>query len=145
MYATKIKRKCGVRGCRNTDCFAISETRESGNSVIICRDCLANGLEAVEKAHSANMKNSEKEKAMQIPPLFYNAAAFPTAPMNVSEEETAEEASEAAEDATEEKREEANEASDEEGVAGVKCALCGKVFENEKGLAAHKRFCKGAE
>lgn len=112
MYVRKVKRKCGVRGCKSIDSFAISETRESGNSVIICRNCLKNGLEAVEKF---NIPESAHKEATQIPPLFFNNEAFD---VNVPEE---------------------NEA------VGVKCPLCGKVFENEKGLAAHKRFCKGAE
>lgn len=125
MYVRKVKRKCGVRGCKSIDSFAISETRESGNSVIICRNCLKNGLEAVEKS---NIPESAHKEATQIPPLFFNDEAFD---VNVPEENE-------------------NEAfgvnvPEENEAVGVKCPLCGKVFENEKGLAAHKRFCKGAE
>ena len=40
MYAKRLKRKCSVRGCKNTDTFAISRTRELGGSVIICKSCL---------------------------------------------------------------------------------------------------------
>lgn len=48
MYIRKVHRKCGVRGCRNTDAFAISRAREIGNTVIICRDCLKDALEAID-------------------------------------------------------------------------------------------------
>lgn len=44
MYIRRVKRKCGVRGCKSTDCFAISRAREIGNTVIICRDCLKDAL-----------------------------------------------------------------------------------------------------
>ena len=40
MYVRKVRRKCGVRGCRHTTSFAISLTSEVGRSVIICEDCL---------------------------------------------------------------------------------------------------------
>lgn len=50
MYARKIKRKCGVRGCRNTDSYAISRVSEPGNSVIICKDCLKAALGVIEDA-----------------------------------------------------------------------------------------------
>ena len=48
MYVKKIKRICGVRGCKNTDVFALSKTREMGNSVIICKDCLKDALASIE-------------------------------------------------------------------------------------------------
>ena len=58
MYTRKIKRKCGVRGCRNTVSYALSKTREMGNSVIICADCLKASLEAVEEAESLTFKEA---------------------------------------------------------------------------------------
>lgn len=48
MYAKKIKRKCGVRGCRNTVSYAISKSREMGNSIIACKECLAEALAEIE-------------------------------------------------------------------------------------------------
>lgn len=48
MYVKKIKRICGVRGCKNTDVFALSKTREMGNSVIICKDCLKDALASID-------------------------------------------------------------------------------------------------
>jgi hypothetical protein len=49
MNVKKIKRKCGVRGCKNIDnVYAISKTREMGNSIIICKDCLVDALRSIE-------------------------------------------------------------------------------------------------
>ena len=48
MYVKKLKRKCSVRGCKNTDTFAISLTREVGNTVIICKSCLGKALGAID-------------------------------------------------------------------------------------------------
>lgn len=64
MNVKKIKRKCGVRGCKNTESFIISKTREMGNSVIMCRDCMLEALKATEGY-------SEPEKVKKAPrPLF---------------------------------------------------------------------------
>ena len=52
MYLRKVKRKCSIRGCKNTDCFSVSKSRESGNSVIICASCAKEidlALEEVKK------------------------------------------------------------------------------------------------
>lgn len=49
MYAKKIKRKCGVRGCKNTVSYAISKSREMGNSIIMCKDCLMDALATIEE------------------------------------------------------------------------------------------------
>ena len=48
MNVKKIKRKCGVRGCKNTASFVISKTREMGGSVIMCRDCMIEALKSTE-------------------------------------------------------------------------------------------------
>ena len=48
MYVKKIKRICGVRGCKNTEVFALSKSREMGNSVIICKDCLKEALASID-------------------------------------------------------------------------------------------------
>ena len=39
MKIKKIKRKCEVRGCKNTDTYSLTNTNEFGNSVIICEEC----------------------------------------------------------------------------------------------------------
>ena len=49
MYIKKIRRKCGNRGCRNIEnVYAISKTREMGNSIIICEECLRDTLRAID-------------------------------------------------------------------------------------------------
>ena len=48
MYVKKIKRKCGVRGCKCTETYAISRSREMGNSIIACKDCLMEALAQIE-------------------------------------------------------------------------------------------------
>ena len=48
MYVKKIKRKCGVRGCKNTETYAISKSREAGNSIIACKNCLIEALAEIE-------------------------------------------------------------------------------------------------
>ena len=49
MYIKKIKRKCGVRGCKCTESYAISKTREMGNSIIACKECLMEALNTIEE------------------------------------------------------------------------------------------------
>lgn len=52
MYVKKIRRRCGNRGCRSTsNVYAISKTREMGNSIIVCEDCLREALKTIEEAN----------------------------------------------------------------------------------------------
>lgn len=45
MNVKKIKRKCGVRGCKNIDnVYIISKTREMSNSLIMCTECMQSAL-----------------------------------------------------------------------------------------------------
>lgn len=111
MYTRKVKRKCNVRGCKNTDCFAVSRTRELGNTVIICRACLERALERVTPTEAAKP---------DIEPAGQNV-----------------EAAERAEEQTEEDA--VSDAADK----ALTCPDCGKVFESEKGLKSHMRYCKG--
>lgn len=53
MYVKKIRRRCGNRGCRSTsNVYAISKTREMGNSIIVCEDCLRDALKTIEEANN---------------------------------------------------------------------------------------------
>lgn len=72
MYVKKVKRKCSVRGCKNTESYSVSLTREIGNSVIICKKCLKSALSAVENYSDDKTKNESSERS--VPPLFFNAA-----------------------------------------------------------------------
>ena len=49
MYVKKLKRKCGVKGCKNTESYAISKSREMGNSIIACKECLVEALATIEE------------------------------------------------------------------------------------------------
>ena len=63
MIAKKVKRKCDVRRCRNTDCYSISYCSESGATVIICADCIAKANELInlkKEAVKPSVKKTEK-------------------------------------------------------------------------------------
>ena len=51
MYIRKLRRKCEVRKCNNKDTFAISRSREAGNTIIVCRECLKDALAEIEKQY----------------------------------------------------------------------------------------------
>lgn len=49
MFVKKFKKKCGVRGCKNiSDVFIISRRREMGNTIAMCRECMADALKATD-------------------------------------------------------------------------------------------------
>ena len=60
--AKKVKRKCNVRGCRHTDSYSISHYREGGNTVIICKDCLKEALNAIEGPKDKELEMPENVK-----------------------------------------------------------------------------------
>ena len=65
MFIKKFKKKCGVRGCKNTqNVFLISQRREMGNTVAICRDCLKEALSSTDN-YTEPVKVKKEEK-----PLF---------------------------------------------------------------------------
>ena len=50
MKVKKLKRKCSVRGCKNVaNVYALSKTREMGNSVIMCSDCMKEALQSIKE------------------------------------------------------------------------------------------------
>jgi len=68
MNIKRVKRKCGVRGCKNTvDVFALSRNREKGNSVIVCKECLREALKAAE-----TYKEPEKVEKKKKTQLFFH-------------------------------------------------------------------------
>ena len=150
MYVKKVKRKCNVRGCRCTDSFAISLSREVGNTVIICKSCLGKALGAIDEINPDTGDNS-KNVSPGIPSLFFNAKALGVEEASedaenkfsedVSECEENENATEAAEELENDGEEEAEDASGSEEC--FVCPVCGKSFTSEKGLKAHMRKYKG--
>jgi hypothetical protein len=93
MYVKKVKRKCSVRGCRNThNVFSISKTKEMGNSIIMCVDCMQDAISSTN-----GYKEPEKVKSEQKP-LFPHPELTVTVP-SVAENEP--EPTEVIEEATE--------------------------------------------
>jgi hypothetical protein len=66
MFIKKFKRKCDVRGCKNTaNVFLISKRREMGNTIAICTECLK------EAQHSIDGYVEEKKTIVkENKPLF---------------------------------------------------------------------------
>ena len=66
MNIRKVRKKCMMRGCKNTDTYAISKTREFGG-VILCKDCLSSAsseikvLETPKKASATNPNEDGKK------------------------------------------------------------------------------------
>lgn len=49
MFVKKFKRKCSVRGCKNTEnVYVISKRREMSNTIALCRDCMKEALAVTE-------------------------------------------------------------------------------------------------
>lgn len=129
MNVRKVKRKCNVRGCKNTDCFAIARTHEIGNGVIICRSCLQEGLAAVEEYNPCNKK---EKRNRQPPPLFFNTIARGQSTATKIQPESVEGGS----DIT-------NLDSDlsEDKEQPIHCTRCGKQFKSKAGLSRHASSC----
>lgn len=69
MKVKKVKRKCDVRGCRNTDCYSISYCSESGSTIIICAGCIAKANELINGKSNPPEKKASKpaEKPAEKP------------------------------------------------------------------------------
>lgn len=119
MYFKRVKRKCHVRGCKSIDSFAISRTREIGNTVIICKSCLERALGAIGEVEPSSKSNIPELDSSEAPPLFFNTI-MKQMPPETPKESTI-------------------------GESVYKCSGCGKEFKNENGLKAHQRYCKAAE
>lgn len=70
MYLRKVKRKCSVRGCKNTQAYAVSRTREAGNSIIMCKQCMEDAAKAVQ-----NFTEPPKTVMKSPPDLFFENTA----------------------------------------------------------------------
>lgn len=147
MYIRKVKRRCGIRSCKNTECFAVSRTREAGNTVIICKSCLQSALEAVENEHSTAEVTNTSDLGM--PSLFFNAEAMGQSEVKdslaaevatASENPTAAEQTEPEEQLEEDTEDAVSDVSDE----AFMCPVCGNAFKSKKGLQTHLRYCKSS-
>ena len=157
MFVRQVKRKCSVRGCKSTDCFAISRTREVGNTVIICKSCLGKALGAIDEIDPKTKSNIPAVDNTAVPSLFFNAKALgkteakdgltadvvivdenPTVTGEQTEPETKIDDVPSADDTTDADIEGTNPPED---VTEFKCPNCGKTFDSEKGLKTHLRYC----
>lgn len=161
MFVRQVKRKCSVRGCKSTDCFAISRTREVGNTVIICKSCLGKALGAIDEIDPKTKSNIPAIDNTAAPSLFFNAKALgtgatetkaddvpPVTPENGQENTTPPadvdgkeleqlDGVDPADDTTD-----ADGTTPPEDVTEFKCPICGKPFDSKKGLKTHLRYCK---
>lgn len=133
MFVKQVKRKCSVRGCKNIDCFAISRTREVGNTVIICKSCLGKALGAIDEIDPKTKSNIPAIDNTSAPSLFFNAKALGS----TGEKETKTDYVPSVE--AENGQENTTLSEDE---TEFRCPICGKSFESEKGLKTHLRRCK---
>lgn len=151
MYVRRVKRKCGVRGCKNTNSFAISLTREPGNSIIICQDCLREGAKAVGTMKPNQKKNFSTSEEAKIPALFFGSnendglkadiATFDETPLLNDDEQDEGSGSAPVDDETTPDKGQ-GETTPPADVTEFKCPICGRTFDNERGLKTHMRQCK---
>ncbi len=81
MNVKKVKRLCTVKGCKNTDSYAISRSSEMGG-VIICESCLKEALKGVKELSKTGAAKVSTEKPPQAPdvPLFFHPEIDMTCP-----------------------------------------------------------------
>lgn len=86
IFVKRIRRQCGMRGCRSTDTYSLSRFNESAaGNIIICKDCLKAAMEAVEGCTMPAVEYGSGKQSPP-PPLFHNTV--PAEP--VKEEKQAE-------------------------------------------------------
>jgi len=127
MYVRRVKRKCGVRGCKHTDSYAISLTSEVGNTVIACKECLLKAFKAIE---SGQIGANAPKKKTSVPPLFFNAGAVSPAE-DIHEEESFTTDNSAL---LQQQEAPAEDIHEEEFYV---CPHCGQVCKSELGLQKH--------
>lgn len=138
MYVRKVRRRCGVRNCKTLDSYAISRTREAGQSVIICEDCLREALKAIEDGNVGLPK--QPKELREAPPLFFNAAIAESRKAAAEARRAAGNDKIAAQTADEvPKTAEKSDKMTAENGAFV-CTQCGRAFTTETGFKRHR--CK---
>lgn len=144
MYVRQVKRKCNVRGCKNTECFAISQTREVGNTVIVCKSCLSSALESLSEINPKTKSNIPVIENKVVPSLFFNAEALghndepEQTPIAEAESDIETDTEEQSEEVTPDIGDEPDEFNDEVFM----CPNCAKTFDSIRGLQTHLRYCK---
>ena len=118
MYVKKIKRKCSMPGCKNTDTYSVSKGQGYNNPVIICEECALGIIEVIE-ATAVGAAICRPPVNTEHKPLFYGHLTMP-----------------AAEDEKVELPPEIKTA------VMYKCSKCGREFTTAAGKANHERACK---
>ena len=70
MFLKKFKKKCSVRGCKNThNVYVISKRREMGNTIAMCTDCLKETLRDIESYAEPTVVKKDVEPLFPHPEL----------------------------------------------------------------------------
>lgn len=92
MFIKKFRRKCDVRGCKNTqNVFLLSKRREFGNTVAVCRDCLEKALAQTDNYIEVVKVKREPQPLFPHPELnvtLSSVAEIEPEPIEVIEEAT---------------------------------------------------------
>lgn len=134
MYVKKLKRKCSVRGCSNTDTYSISHSSEAGNTVIICKSCLGKALSAIDDAPYAPQIRVPHEDA---PSLSLGSVKRKATPAPAPAEPEAPVIEEAVPAEAEVDTEEGTATTPAEEPAEFVCPHCGQICKSELGLRSH--------
>lgn len=149
MCVRKVKRKCYVKGCKNTECFAISRTREFGNTIIVCKDCLEETLSSLSEMSPEENTNVTVTENRAVPSLFFNAKALGKAEAKDSlTVDVTDENSTTTEDGSEPEEQFKKDERSKDAVSDAEafvCPECGKEFDSMRGLTTHLRYCKPEE
>ena len=123
-----------VRGCKNIETYAISKTREMGNSVFMCKECMADALKSAE----SYIEPVKSKKKAYIKPLFYHPELDANTSTIGNEPELAEVIGlNGAKDIP------VAEVNAPTEVEKHICDKCGKECASKLGLINHSRYCKG--
>lgn len=158
IYAKKLKKKCMIRGCGNTETFALSRSGSEFGNVFICASCLAEGLSQVDEARK-DFDEKEKNKASKPSspaPLFYHPENHviktieqsPEPIENVSVDEVVDEVDKSVYEVSDEVSTAVDEVTDDierdskKKATGFICVECGREFDTLKGLNMHANVHK---
>ena len=130
-----------MRGCKNTDCFAISRNREVGNTVIICKSCLSEALGDIGEIGPEAKSNIPDRVKTAAPVLFFNAQATGRAAEATGKEAELSSCAALCAPEAEAGNNEAGRGTDESYI----CEHCGKECASSIGLISHMKACKKKE
>ena len=62
----KIRRVCGVKGCRERDSYNVSASNEFGASVVMCADCITGAYEALQEIKRSEAALAEEATELEL-------------------------------------------------------------------------------